>query len=87
MEGFPLWGTLVNTGTVILGSLFGLVIYFVSKKRKLKSPRFSEVSASIMRGLGLAVVMVGIGGALKGVINDTVADAHTSTELLGIENL
>ena len=82
MEGFPLWGTLVNTGTVILGSLFGLVIYFVSKKRKLKSPKFSEVSASIMRGLGLAVVMVGIGGALKGVINDTVADAHTSTELL-----
>jgi uncharacterized membrane protein YqgA involved in biofilm formation len=47
----------------------------ISKKGKLKSQRFSEVSASIMRGLGLAVVMVGIGGALKGVIYDAVGDA------------
>ena len=75
MEHFPLWGTLVNTGTVILGSLFGLLIYLVSKKGKLKSQKFSEISASIMRGLGLAVVMVGISGALKGVINDVVTDA------------
>ncbi len=75
MEHFPLWGTLVNTGTVILGSLFGLLIYLVSKKGKLKSHKFSEISASIMRGLGLAVVMVGISGALKGVINDVVTDA------------
>ena len=75
MEGFPLWGTLVNTGTVILGSLFGLLIHFVSKKGKLKSQKFTEVSNSIMRGLGLAVVMVGIGGALKGVIYDAVTDA------------
>ena len=82
MEGFPLWGTLVNTGTVIFGSLFGLLIHVISKRGKIKSPKFTEVSNSIMRGLGLAVVMVGIGGALKGVINDTVTDAHTSTELL-----
>jgi uncharacterized membrane protein YqgA involved in biofilm formation len=75
MDQFPLWGTLVNTGTVILGSLFGLLIHLISKKGKLKSQRFSEVSASIMRGLGLAVVMVGIGGALKGVIYDAVGDA------------
>ena len=75
MEQFPLWGTLVNTGTVILGSLLGLLIHLISKKGKLKSQRFSEMSASIMRGLGLAVVMVGIGGALKGVIYDAVGDA------------
>ena len=75
MEQFPLWGTLVNTATVILGSLLGLLIHLISKKGKLKSQKFSEVSASIMRGLGLAVVMVGIGGALKGVIYDAVGDA------------
>ena len=75
MEHFPLWGTLVNTGTVIAGSLIGLLIHFVSKKGKLKSPKFTEISNSIMRGLGLAVVMVGIGGALEGVINDAVTDA------------
>ena len=77
MEAFPLWGTLVNTGTVILGSLIGLLIHLVSKKGKLKSPRFADVSASIMRGLGLAVVMVGIGGAMHGVINDALSDAVT----------
>ena len=82
MEQFPLWGTLVNTGTVILGSLFGLFIYLVSKRGKVKSQRFSEVSASIMRGLGLAVVMVGIGGALKGVINDAVTDAVVQPDVL-----
>ncbi len=82
MEQFPLWGTLVNTGTVILGSLFGLLIHFVSKKGKVKSPKFTEVSNSIMRGLGLAVVMVGIGGALKGVINDTVTDAVVKPDVL-----
>lgn len=82
MENFPLWGTLVNTGTVIAGSLFGLLIHLVSKKGKLKSPRFAEISDSIMRGLGLAVVMVGIGGALKGVINDAVTDAVVTPDLL-----
>lgn len=82
MENFPLWGTLVNTGTVILGSLIGLLIHLVSKKGKLKSQKFSEVSASIMRGLGLAVVMVGIGGALKGVINDAMTDAVAQPDVL-----
>ena len=82
MEQFPLWGTLVNTGTVILGSLFGLLIYLVSKRGKIKSQKFSEISASIMRGLGLAVVMVGIGGALKGVINDAVTDAVVQPDVL-----
>ena len=82
MENFPLWGTLVNTGTVILGSLIGLLIHFFSKKGKSKSPRFTEVSASIMRGLGLAVVMVGVGGAMKGVINDVVSDAVMQPDVL-----
>lgn len=82
MENFPLWGTLVNTGTVILGSLIGLLIHLISRKTKVKSPRFTEVSESIMKGLGLAVVMVGIGGALKGVINDALTDAVVTPELL-----
>ena len=75
MNHFPLAGTLVNTGTVILGSLIGLAIHAISKKGKLKSQRFAEMSKSIMNGLGLAVVMVGVGGALTGVINDVVSDA------------
>ena len=75
MNDFPLWGTLVNTGTVILGSLIGLGIHAVSKKGKLKSPRFAEMSKSIMNGLGLAVAMVGVGGAMKGVVNDVITDA------------
>lgn len=82
MNHFPLAGTLVNTGTVILGSLIGLVIHAISKKGKLKSQRFAEMSKSIMNGLGLAVVMVGVGGALKGVINDAIGDAVVTPELL-----
>lgn len=83
MEHFPLWGTLVNTGTVILGSLVGLAIHVISKKGKLKSQRFADMSKSIMNGLGLAVVMVGVGGALKGVINDVISGAVASPSLLG----
>ena len=82
MNHFPLWGTLVNTGTVILGSLIGLAIHAISKKGKLKSQRFAEMSKSIMNGLGLAVVMVGVGGALTGVINDVVSDAVVDPTLL-----
>ncbi|MBQ7379545.1 MAG: DUF554 domain-containing protein [Clostridia bacterium] len=82
MNHFPLGGTLVNTGTVILGSLIGLLIHSISKKGKLKSQRFAEMSNSIMNGLGLAVVMVGIGGALNGVINDVINDAVAYPSLL-----
>lgn len=82
MEQFPLWGTLVNTGTVISGSLIGLLIHVISKKGKLKSPRFAEMSKSIMNGLGLAVVMVGVGGALTGVINDVLTDAVADPSVL-----
>ena len=44
MEHFPLWGTLVNTGAVIVGSLLGLLIHLISKKGKLKSPRLDRKS-------------------------------------------
>ena len=40
------------------------------------------MSKSIMNGLGLAVVMVGVGGALTGVINDVISDAVVDPTLL-----
>lgn len=60
----------------------GLLIHVISKKGKLKSPRFAEMSKSIMNGLGLAVVMVGVGGALTGVINDVLTDAVADPSVL-----
>lgn len=58
---FPLLGALVNTGTVILGSLIGLLL------RKGISKRISD---SVMMAMSLCVAWIGITGAIKG--NNTI---------------
>ena len=50
-------GTVVNCGTIILGCIVGLVV-----KGRLKE----KVSTTIMNGLALCVLYIGISGALKG---------------------
>ncbi len=50
-------GTLVNTGAVILGSLIGLLL------KKGLSERMSD---TLMKGLGLCTLYLGVTGALKG---------------------
>ncbi len=52
-----LLGTLVNTGTVLLGSSAGLLF-----KRGIP-PRLSD---SLMKGLGLCVIYLGVNGAFQG---------------------
>ena len=54
---FGLLGTLVNAATVIVGGLAGLLIGKALNK---------TVSDSVMTGLGLVVVYIGISGAFKG---------------------
>lgn len=58
---FPLLGALVNTCTVILGSLIGLLL------RKGISKRISD---SVMMAMSLCVAWIGITGAIKG--NNTI---------------
>lgn len=50
-------GTIVNTVSVIVGGLIGLVV------KKGVSKRFSDI---VMNGLALCVLYIGISGALKG---------------------
>lgn len=50
-------GTLVNTGAVIIGSLLGLL---------LKKGLSERVSDTLMKGLGLCTLYIGITGALEG---------------------
>lgn len=54
---FALFGALVNTGTVILGSLIGLLL------RKGISKKIAD---SIMLAMSLCVAWIGITGAIKG---------------------
>lgn len=52
-----LFGTLVNTGTVILGSSVGLIF-----KKSIPD----RLNGSLMKGLGLCTMYLGFSGALKG---------------------
>ncbi len=54
---FPLFGALVNTGTVILGSLVGLLL-----RRGLSK----KIGDSVMLAMSLCVGWIGITGAIKG---------------------
>lgn len=50
-------GTLVNFGAIIIGSVIGLVFHKAIKEK---------ISDTIMKGLGLCIILIGIQGALKG---------------------
>lgn len=64
-----LTGTIINTATVIGGSLIGLLIKYLASRFTL-SPRISALGArlqdTIMTGVALCVLYIGISGALKG---------------------
>ena len=80
MTNWALWGTLVNTVAVLAGAFLGLAIKAIashaSKKEEAsestlpieeegKTSRFSELPATVQKGLGLCVVLIGILGAVK----------------------
>lgn len=50
-------GTIVNSVAIILGCLIGLIV---------KGRLTTKISSTIMAGLGLCVIYIGISGALKG---------------------
>jgi len=54
---FALLGALVNCGAVIIGSLLGLVF---------KKGIPEKVSDTVMKGMGLCVLWIGVTGAIKG---------------------
>ena len=70
MESLRLWGTIVNTLTVVLGSCLGLMIKILAGKvsGKLMS-KGSEIGARLsdvlMNGIALCSLVIGISGAIK----------------------
>lgn len=71
MTAWPLWGTIVNTVAVLVGALVGVLIGKLGKKAAAK-PSVGESHAaektpteSVMRAMGLCVLLIGISGALK----------------------
>ncbi len=69
MEKFGLWGTIVNALAVCGGALVGLVIHYITARlghKKTDGESLgSKVSSSIMTGVGLCVLLVGIQGAIQ----------------------
>ncbi len=67
MENFSLWGTLVNVGAVLLGSGVGLLLARLMRCKKGKGgPKEGEgLSDTILKGLALCVLIVGIAGAIN----------------------
>ncbi len=74
MTSWPLWGTIVNTAAVALGALVGVLIKALGERRAAKrqsaegispSAEKKSLSDSVMRALGLCVMLIGISGALQ----------------------
>lgn len=77
MESISLWGTIVNVLAVIAGSGIGLFVKYVTGLDVFKSKRRSDTqsdgvmigkrdfSDTIMKGLGLCVLLIGVSGAIK----------------------
>ena len=63
MEDFSLWGAIVNALAVILGSGVGLLIKRLATGRKKGS---GELSDTVLKGLALGVLGVGITGMAIG---------------------
>ena len=71
MTNWALWGTIVNTGAVLAGALFGLLLRFIAAHIHRKKVAVSEspaeeyrVTGLIQKGLGLCVLIIGVKGAL-----------------------
>ncbi len=75
MENFILFGTLVNTVLVIVGSLVGLLIRRLTGGKENRSALGDRISNAVFGGIGLCVLLIGIDGAIKGAVNGQINDA------------
>ncbi|MBE6604345.1 MAG: DUF554 domain-containing protein [Ruminococcaceae bacterium] len=68
MTSWALWGTIVNTVLVLIGSLVGVLIGKLCRcigKNKGDGRAKGSITDSVMRAMGLCVILIGISGALK----------------------
>ena len=74
MQNFLLFGTLVNVLTVLVGSSVGLGVRCLTHGRGL-GERSKRVYDAVFVALGLAVLLIGIGGAIEGAVNGRIISA------------
>ena len=89
MENFALWGSIVNALGVVGGALAGTLASKVTRtaSRKESSGTGERLTDAISLALALCVVMIGIGGMLKGAMNDAIAGALPTLTLSGEKTL
>ena len=68
MTSWALWGTIVNTFLVLIGALAGVAIGKLCRRAARTNGEKTEgtrATDSVMRAMGLCVILIGISGALK----------------------
>ncbi len=80
MQDHILFGTLLNALLVLVGSAIGLSIRGITHGKDL-GEKGKRVSDAIFSGLGLGVILVGVGGAIKGAVNDQIMAAIKDGEV------
>ncbi|MBE6584845.1 MAG: DUF554 domain-containing protein [Ruminococcaceae bacterium] len=69
-----MFGTLVNVLTVLIGSSVGLGIRCLTHGKSL-GERSKRIFDAVFAALGLAVLLIGVGGAIKGSVNSQIITA------------
>ena len=92
MENFALWGSIVNAVGVTAGAIVGVLAAKVTsgsarKGETAKTAKGNKLTDAISLALALCVVMIGIGGMLKGAMNDAISDAVPTLVLSGEKTL
>lgn len=92
MENFALWGSIVNAVGVTAGAIVGMLAAKVTsgsarKGETAKTAKGNKLTDAISLALALCVVMIGIGGMLKGAMNDAISDAVPTLVLSGEKTL
>ncbi len=75
MEQITLWGTIVNALAVIGGSAIGILLKRLLGGGKKKSNRMEQLSDTIIKGVALCVLAIGITGTIKASVNDQILSA------------
>lgn len=86
MENFSLWGAIVNTLTVILGSAIGLTVKQLVGKNS-KSGLTANLSDAILKGLALCVLGIGITGTIKAAVNGQIVNVLGQSGAVNEETL
>ena len=86
MEHFKLWGTVVNMFAVLGGSMIGLLIKHFIGGGKKRSARMEQLSDTIIKGVALCVLAIGITGTIKAAVNDQILGALNGSYVGSPEN-